>query len=230
MRWLVLALLALLLCVGCDVVVGVGDDDEYCRLSEVEDGGMCRRLAPQCGCDEGQTCGLEGACQPAGTLPSGAVCTPGMNECAAGTDCVRFYDSVEQGHCREFCSIPSRCEAPGSLCVNASPVPVRDSLGVCTVSCTPGEVSTCAPGTFCVGLLDTTGCQPEGPSALGESCDEDVGCEAPLICLVEAEGPVCRAPCGPAFADCPAPLECVLGVLGDREPVTGDDYGFCTTR
>lgn len=222
MRWL---LVALVFCSGCDLVIGVGEDEDYCRVTEQADGGMCRRLAPQCGCESNETCGLSGMCQPAGALPRNAVCTPGMNECAQGLECAGL-EGVAAGNCRELCVSGSLCEGmgPGSFCFETDAE--ANSISVCTVSCTPGESTECAPGTFCVGVPLGTLCVPEGPAAVGEPC-EDEDCQAPAVCLPGTDGNLCRQPCGPRFDACPGGQQCAVGVGSDRRPVSGDEYGYC---
>src|SRR5688572_19519517 len=78
----------------------------------------CKLVAPQCGCEVGYACTVDGpgsrACVQAGTAGQSEPCDD-ATFCEAGTICVGYTDA--QTSCATFCDDDSQCVAPGGKCV-----------------------------------------------------------------------------------------------------------------
>jgi len=216
------AALALLLG-GCSLAVGV-DGDECFLEPGLDVGPPCRLVAPQCGCDEGQACRDAVGCQPAGPRGIGDACTPGANECAAGSQC---FTVAGQSRCRAFCNAQTCGRVgPGSFCLLFD-----DALiSYCSDACVPGR-GDCGPQGACLAQFMLSACINAGPRAIGEPCDADNPCQDGLICEVTVRGDrVCYQACGPNLVPCASPSVCQVPVPEQpgivRDPNDGE-WGIC---
>ena len=83
--------------------------------------------------------------------------------------------------------------------------------------CTTDEQCDTAQGEVCAGHYCA---QP-----LGGPCEGQDGCEAGLVCGVEAEEQRCTRSCGDGFEECPGGFDCLEGIGGAAKCWPGADGG-----
>ncbi|MBI2394566.1 MAG: hypothetical protein HYV09_33660 [Deltaproteobacteria bacterium] len=200
---------------GCLQLTGVADYKvEEAPVCTPPAGSECR-VAPQCGCAEGNTCELQsvegaGACKPAGPVARHGACSvPG--ECAQGMLCI-------DRTCEPYCATDDDCDTRQCMgfTVDGTPVP---NIGYCATPCDPSAV-TCPDGRACkFASRDETICVPAGPRADGESCKNDGECGAGLVC---GDGSLCTPLCT-VGTTCPDGAACKDAGL----VYGGTTYGYC---
>jgi hypothetical protein len=187
-------------------------------------------LAPQCGCNSGQTCDVTGtagetACINAGTAQMGRACTA-TGGCALGLGCWG-------GACRPYCATAGQaCGTAGTnqclqLMNGATPVP---NLKVCLINCALDDPNSCG------------GLTPAGQPVAG--CDaSQVNGVMYTDCLVAGRStttcnPSANQYCAPGYACLTSNLckrwckvgnsACTCNSLNPKVVISGQEYGVCS--
>ncbi|RLB56609.1 MAG: hypothetical protein DRI90_18575, partial [Deltaproteobacteria bacterium] len=109
----------------------------------------CKLVLPQCGCDGGEKCELEGqdgtrSCKPDGTIDIGEECS---DNCKAGGLCLT-WSSLSS--CFKYCDTDQDCGGFGGICImQLGDFPER----FCSTNCDPPSGAGCAvAGSKCEAL------------------------------------------------------------------------------
>lgn len=189
---------------GCTPLGEPCDDDGDCvggRCADTPAGRVCTQpcdpMQPHEGCGPGLYCaarGCEGFC-----VRGSAGTLPHAAPCTHDTECASLL-CIDPGDGRRRCLTPCR-----------------------------GDAGLCIEGEVCVAGPDACGaCMPSelvrGPRGLGEPCETDGDCRAPMVCVEHDGAAVCASECPTSFA-CRAGFECRGGLcIRDRRQDVG---GVC---
>lgn len=231
-------LIATLACaLGCQVVSGLNDlEVEPTAQDETRDeetdgnssaNGTSDAASPQgctipsgldcapsdnCGCDEGQVCGLETeeeeisvACQAPGDKGLGEACNIG--DCGAGLLCVEHV-------CLEVCRFDSDCEADNAKCTDVLRPNGNALKGVryCQADCdliSPTEpaadLNPCPADQTCAATKQGSACTSSvGTGEQGDNCEAPSDCASGFTC---ADGQ-CKRWCSVGDSACAGGLGC----------------------
>ncbi|MBI2898174.1 MAG: hypothetical protein HYY06_31785 [Deltaproteobacteria bacterium] len=195
---------------GCDCGCGARDPD-------CDDDG-----ASVYGCDEGQTCGWDGACEDAApTVPEGWSCDEEYYGAGDGCDCgcgAWDADCDDEGATIYGCDEGQTCGWDGS-CEDAAPtVPQGWSCNEAYYGAGDGCDCGC-------GARDTD-CDDEGATIYGcdagQTCGWDGSCEDP-----EPEGPPGSWTCAESYYDARDGCDCGCGAYDPDCEVEGQDVYGC---
>jgi len=148
----------------------------------------CKLTTPQCGCEEGQQCSMQGAlrtCIEEGSTPPGESCISG--ECTPGHICVNNLTGGS-AICHEFCSDDGDCSPPGGLCILSI---ANMSATVCSQNCDPVTDTGCEEPTMKCDIGQEAGgqmrwftrCTGSGSVDQGEVCTNSNQCLPGLSCF-----------------------------------------------
>ena len=168
---------------------------------------------PQCGCDEGLKCDVDGLggrlCTSAGTILHAQSCQS-SDECLSSTTCTRMSDwQAGIQTCFQFCNSNADC-APlgqGSLCALSASSNGQRLFSLCTLPCDIVNQTGCQTGTQCslynFGATAGSNCTAPGTVAEGDTCAVHFDCQASMMCVSST----CRQIC----------------VVGDDTPCQGNE-------
>ncbi len=194
----------------------------------------CKLVSPQCGCDAGDACTVNGsgerACGPAGTATVGQACNA-TTGCAAGTACIGYGPALNS--CSAFCDTDADCEAPGGLC--AITVGAIPGVTFCSANCDLIASAGCElPGLSCqFGVRDGTDpftlCAPSGDGVQDTPCTETSECAPGFLCLQTQVDERCFKWCDAVLQDCPGGLTCQAVEIEAGVPLVigNTTYGAC---
>jgi hypothetical protein len=202
----------------------------------------CKVTSPQCGCPDGEQCGIDGAavgCVPEGNVAVGQQCGLAGADCAPGAVCVQTAKAAST--CVKFCDSDADCQAPGGLCIFT----LNDGMGgsipgvtLCTENCNPAKNIGCpVAGTQCQLLIENGGqmrflthCGNAGAGTQGSGCTSSDDCAPTFGCFntdpADPNANACFKWCMVAgVQNCPAGTAC----NGLQTPIMvgNDEYGVC---
>ena len=201
----------------------------------------CKLVAPQCGCDSGEACTLDGSnargCAAAGTIPVGQPCDENAT-CAPGGVCVGY--SATTNTCAAACNTDEQCDGPGGRCVitlsDGGGGTVPDVL-LCSDDCDLVTSQGCTQAsTSCqLGITDNnqtfTLCAPSGAGAFQSVCTDNSDCAPGLACLpTSANDDRCFQWCrvgGPACDDASLTCTALEVTTGVNLMIGSETFGVC---
>jgi hypothetical protein len=192
-------------------------------------------LSEQTGCEDGQTCDLNGKdieCRLPGVGTETTECRF-IDECAAGYSCIS-PSSVGRSQCLPWCGGDEDCEGPGGACdftINAAGVVIPGAV-TCTPNCDQLTNEGCPAGWGCKVVSHSadvtrmkTICLPAGGGGQAAACASDTDCAAEFTC-VNTPG-TCARNCLVAGGG----TECGLGetcvTFTTPHVLGGVEYGVC---
>jgi hypothetical protein len=194
----------------------------------------CKLVSPQCGCEAGEACSVDGsgqrACLPAGTAALGQACDASTG-CAAGAACIGYGPTLNS--CSAFCDTDADCEPPGGLCtISVGAIP---GVTFCSANCDLVSSTGCElAGLSCqFGVRDATDpftlCAPSGNGVQDTPCTETSECAPGFLCLQTQVDERCFKWCDVALQDCLGGLTCQAVEIAAGVPlVIGNiTYGAC---
>lgn len=195
----------------------------------------CKLVSPQCGCDGGDMCAINGTgdreCHAPGDKQIDQECT-GLYSCAPGSLCTLVSSS--KSICTAYCDSDAQCG--GGLCLiqlndPQSPGDVLAGVTLCSDDCDPVTGTGCPAG---LGLGCNLGqqadgamtvftiCGGSGNGAQGATCTDNEDCAAGSGCF-GANG--CLKYCKPGSPVCPAGTTCLS--FDPQLFYKGVEYGAC---
>jgi len=195
----------------------------------------CKLVVPQCGCDAGDKCTLDGggdrACEAdEGGAAIGTACDAG-NDCVAGAICL---GGATTGYCGEFCATDAECE--GTICgvgLENGGTPIPDVL-LCSSACDPGNAGGCPAGLGCVLGQEEAGqmrflflCNAAGAGTEGASCTTSANCAPGYGCYNNPGA--CFRNCNVNAPNCPAQICSEITDNVTMQPIVVGTYalGVC---
>lgn len=197
------------------------------ETSEPEPEVVCNPIA-NTGCEPGEKCTYDTTdarvCAPAGTLPTGAVCTSDA-DCALGI-CMQFEGWVEQ-YCYSFCKTIGHCP-DNAPCLELVDKPYKvcevdaesefDNCNILAQDCEPGF------GCYATGSDDLPVCvelgTDKGTESVGGTCQVASDCEPGLHCVNDRCYEVCSLndaeACG-IFKQCAGYVAQGVGYCGEQD-------------
>ncbi len=210
---------------GAGATGGVGGSggEEVCE----ED--PCKIFVPQCGCEVGESCSIDGLggriCVTAGVVPPGGACSA-TAFCRPGSVCINAGSGVQL--CAEFCTTDEDCVAPGGKCDVV--IGSNTNEPMCTENCELIASSGCdLAGTSCQLIVTDEGvpgtqCRGAGAGVAGDGCTTAGDCAPQFTC----SGGSCLQWCNVALPDCPNDGICAASEINDQPLVIGGiSYGTC---
>jgi hypothetical protein len=159
----------------------------------------------------------------------------GIDDCAAGSQCLLTDDLGMGGACVEFCNEQMACDNPNAVCS----VYNSGSLPLCLLRCDP-LIQDCPTGQGCyqgpaLDFICFKSSADPGMGGPGSECAYVNSCQPGNVCLA----PEAVEGCDPSFAGCCSPI-CTVGGMNTCQsteqciaafdpPVPPDyeDVGFC---
>jgi hypothetical protein len=200
------------------------------------EGDPCKLVSPQCGCDAGDKCTINGttiACGADGTEAIGAAC--GASDCSAGGLCL---GDAGGGYCAQFCDEDAECG--GALVCG---VGLNDGSGgtipdvaLCSSNCDPATVAGCPAGLGCVLGREADGlerfffmCFPAGTGVDGAACTSAASCAPGYGCYNNGTADVCLKNCNVNTPACTGIQTCYALNDENQLPVNVNGYpmGAC---
>jgi hypothetical protein len=150
-------------------------------------------LSPQCGCESGQKCDVDGlgsrSCSTAGTALHAESCLSSA-DCTAGTSCTQMSDwPAGVNACFQFCNIDSDCSAlgRGAFCRLSASSGGQLLFSLCTLPCDMLAQTGCPTETQCsiynFGTIAGTNCTAPGTLKLGDTCAAHFDCGPSMVCV-----------------------------------------------
>ncbi len=218
MRGLALALVTLFALSACNAALGLEEPSEVSRAN-------CS-VAPQLGCESGETCQVTDVlgnrkCVASGTsellsfCSDSSECGPGLS-CGPTARCVAFCKGTGDTSCNGEC-----LQVFGANNVN---VP---HYVVCLPSCNPVDPSSCGDANCLFApLTGNYTCGPQGAGQASESnaCNGDAECQPGLTCVNNGISSACYYACR-GDNDCPDGESCYP--LSPPRSIDGTFYGAC---
>ncbi len=204
----------------------------------------CKLVAPQCGCDAGEACTLDGGgdrgCAEEGSRTPGQQCGGALGSCAAGSLCVYVFETDQElSSCSRFCETDEQCDGQGSICaLELGGVP---DVKLCSEACDLVSSTGCAiPETKCGFSFDEQTsrfmnvCVGSGLGVAQELCGtgETNLCAPGFDCFQTQEaGEVfrCFEWCSTAAPGCPGDLTCITNIFDPTLTIGGVTYGVCAS-
>ncbi len=197
----------------------------------------CKLVSPQCGCDDGDKCTINGSadivCGNDGTEAIGAEC--GASDCAAGGICL---GSSTVGYCAQFCDADAECGGTKicSVRLNDGSGGTIPDVALCSSSCDPATASGCPSPLGCVLGREADGakrfffmCFASGAGTEGAACTTAADCLVGYGCYNNGTNDVCYKNCNVSAPVCPGAQGCFA--LNDdlAQPVIVNGYsvGVC---
>jgi len=187
-------------------------------------------LWPQCGCDSGQKCDVDGlgnrSCSIAGPALQSESCDSSA-DCIAGTSCSQMSDwPASLTVCFQFCNVDSDCSAlgRGAFCRLSASSGGQLLYSLCTLACDVLAQTGCPTGTQCsvynFGTLAGTNCTAPGTLRLGDTCAVHFDCGPSMLCVSST----CRQACiAGDSSTCQGATSCTgLGLISEDI-----EYGAC---
>lgn len=205
-------------------------------------------LTPQCGCDTGQACDLDGTDLENGTTECRSVIAAGQeaDNCNGAVGCDAGYVCVG-GQCRKYCQAGTDCRSNEfcliNLTFNGNDIP---GAVVCTKTCQPELASNngcpASPQYACRmfrddpdGIADNgdeyylSDCGTSGAGGLDTDCtaNSSADCQAGFTCVtINGTQNLCKQICVVGGANTCNAGSCTA--FADPQPqIAGTTYGFC---
>lgn len=201
------------------------------------EGDPCKLVSPQCGCDEGDKCTINGsadiACAADGTEPIAAEC--GAADCAAGGICL---GEAAVGYCAQFCDQDAQCGGSNICAVqlNDGAGGTIEDVAMCSSNCDPSTASGCPAGLGCVLGREADGaqrfffmCFAAGTAVDGAACTGPATCAPGYGCYNNGTADVCLKNCNVNTPACTGIQTCYPLNDENQIPVNVNGYpmGAC---
>ena len=201
----------------------------------------CKLLTPQCGCDVGDKCTIDGdgdrTCVADGTRAPGQECSASLGDCEAGALCVYVIDGGETLSCARFCETDAQCDGQGGVC--ALGLTGVDDAKLCSENCDLVSASGCAiAGTKCGLGYDDPGsryfslCVGSGAGVEQSICNGQTNqCAPGYDCFETSEGDGttrCFKWCSSLAPGCPDGQSCLMNVFDPPIAIGNVTYGVCS--
>lgn len=202
----------------------------------------CKLLSPQCGCEVGDKCTIDGGgdrtCVADGTRAPGQECGSSLGDCEAGALCVYVIDGGETLSCARFCETDAQCDGQGGVC--ALGLNGVDDVKLCSENCDLVSASGCAiAGTKCgLGYDDTASryfslCVGAGAGVEQSICNGQTSqCAPGYDCFETSEGDGttrCFKWCSSLAPGCPDGQSCLMDVFDPPIAIGNVTYGVCSS-
>lgn len=201
----------------------------------------CKLVAPQCGCDVGDKCTIDGGgdrtCVADGLRAPGQECGTSLGDCEAGALCVYVFDAGETLSCARFCENDAQCDGQGSVC--ALGLNGVDDVKLCSQNCDLVSSSGCViGGTKCGIGYDQDGaryfsvCTGAGSGVAQTICNGASNqCAPGYECFETSEGDGttrCFKWCSSLAPGCPDGQTCLMDVFDPPIAIGNVTYGVCS--